>query len=109
MHVDRGEAGAVEGGGHFDLAVDALLAENGDARAGDVEEGAEILSAGSKGNVTCEAGAVRVVEEGELLRSAQAGLSRRDWMRKLISDQIFCRVDAGVSIDEPVIEIVVVE
>jgi hypothetical protein len=32
MHVDRSEAGAVEGGGHFVMAVDALLAQDGDAR-----------------------------------------------------------------------------
>ena len=33
MHVDRGEAGAVERRRHLDLAVDALLAQDRDARA----------------------------------------------------------------------------
>ena len=32
MHVDRGKAGLVEGGGHFVMAVDALLAQDGNAR-----------------------------------------------------------------------------
>ena len=32
VHVDRLEAGAVEGRGHLDLAVHALLAQDGDAR-----------------------------------------------------------------------------
>jgi hypothetical protein len=32
MHVDRSKAGALEGGGHFDVAIDALLAQDGDAR-----------------------------------------------------------------------------
>jgi hypothetical protein len=32
MHVDRSKAGLVEGGSHFVMAVDALLAQDGDAR-----------------------------------------------------------------------------
>ena len=33
VDVDRHEPGAIEGRRHFDLAVDSLLAQNGDAQA----------------------------------------------------------------------------
>ena len=33
MHVDRLDAGLVEGGGHLDVTVDALLAQDRDPRA----------------------------------------------------------------------------
>jgi hypothetical protein len=33
MHVDRFESGAIKRGSHFDLTVDALFAENSDARS----------------------------------------------------------------------------
>ena len=82
VHVDAFEAGAVEGGGHLVLAVDALLAQNGDARFCDDEIGharsarwgrekwrADALGE-IEGDVDEEAGAVGVVEEIELLLRA---------------------------------------
>jgi hypothetical protein len=53
----RLEAGAVEGRGHLDLAVDALLAQDRDARAGaGAMNGAAMSSAGSKVSRGCRPG-----------------------------------------------------
>ncbi len=75
--VDAFEAGAVEGGGGFVLAVDALLAEDGDAGAGEVKVRSTNAFGEIEGDVDEEAGAVGVVEEGEFCCGAGGVVAER--------------------------------
>jgi hypothetical protein len=53
VHVDRAETGAVEGRSHLHLAVDALLAQDGNLRAhAFLDEGAAMSSLTSKLSLT---------------------------------------------------------
>src|SRR5579875_54373 len=70
VDVDGGEPGAVEGVGHLVLAVDALLAEDGDAGACDVEERRTYALGEVEGHLHGEAGTIGVVEQRELLGGA---------------------------------------
>ena len=110
--VDAFEAGAVEGGGHLVLAVDALLTQDGDARLGDdeighagevrcgrEEWGADALGE-IEGDVDEEAGAVGVVEERRtpVVRSRGCRGARRCGSE--VSDQILWSVVRVLRVDE---------
>ncbi len=71
VHVHRLEAGAVEGGGHLQLAVDALLAQDGHARArAGGNEGRGDVVLGVEAQVDVEAGVGLVETRGLFLFGA---------------------------------------
>ena len=74
MDIDRVEPGARERGGHLDLAVDALLAQDRDARARAASRApARRTGAGSsvEGEVRGQARRVRIEARGVLLGGAR--------------------------------------
>ena len=68
VDVDGLEAGVLEGGGHFDVAVDALLAQDGDARR--LADGHLWLFVGVEGDLEVHAGVGGVARDVVLLLRA---------------------------------------
>ena len=62
VHVDRFESGAVERGGHFDLAVDALLAKDGDTGTSSRDAGGCSRNLADRGRTASGAGSCQHLE-----------------------------------------------